>query len=506
MTARREEAKFKETLEALIADFQRRAADNAPAAYLGAANDAVLEHTARKHFLDKLLEALGWDISHFEHDVVEEARVHDDTTVFLDYVGAHPEHRTPLMIFEAKAWEEPLVTPSDATLAKRTAKGRPSRAELIAMALAHCKANEDEAQCPVSLEWRGWLLKLIQYVTGMKTQSRHMVSRVAISSGQWIVVFYDPSNAFVDAGVANAAEIFVYRIEDYVKESDEIYAALARENLILAPPPYIGPAQISAHLSAKAAKKLYLGVWVRRVSTGSPFDVHPQILVYPAVLVQRSDEEIVTIVDRGLGYEALPNDSELIADHLDAVTERSGRLLATVRQSLPGLPQPSSVLDFPGFVRPPSRAAPSARGFEHDGGGKDYLRPFQPASGQYVLVTGEIPHFILAAPRVATCGGHDWAICKKVNENIGEQPIVGRSVDPASFFISTEMHHCAHRQIHGRRSAHCKIQAFENYLCCQVCTFQPVCWGGVNDLPCGMADPDAPSVPPEPAAEPVLVT
>jgi hypothetical protein len=479
MTAGRDEAKFKESLETLIGDFQRRAAAGAPAAYLGAAEDTVLEHTARKHFLDKLLQALGWDIASFEHDIAEEARVRDDTTVFMDYVGVHPESRAPILIFEAKAWEKPLVTPSAVVLANRKARENISHVELIMMTLVHCKGNEDEALCPVSLEWRAWLLKLIQYVTAVKRESGHLVDSVAISSGQWVVVFSDPTNAFADKGAVNAGSISVFRIEDYVAKSDDIYRKLAKRHLVGAPPPFIRPEQV--------AKRLFLGLWLYRSTTGSPFDVHPQILVYPAILIQRSDEEFVTIVDRGLGHEPIPNDSSFIEQHIEAIQARSDRLLATIQAVMPGLPAPSELTEFSGFVQPPSRGH-AAKVFEPDDADRDFLKSYPLAAGQFILATGRNPHFIISTPRVAGCRDHDWGQCKALNVEAGDQPIVARSIEPASFFITGELHHCAHRLLHGRRVDRCKVRAFESFLCCQACTYQPICWADVDDLPCGTGE------------------
>ena len=68
----------------------------------GEAIAAPLEHTVRIHFLDHLLKALGWKME----AVVEEARVKQDTTLFLDYLGVHLQQRIPILIFEAKAWDK----------------------------------------------------------------------------------------------------------------------------------------------------------------------------------------------------------------------------------------------------------------------------------------------------------------------------------------------------------------------------------------------------------------
>jgi hypothetical protein len=487
MSAGRAEAVFKEKVETLISEFQRRTGADAPATYVGAAEDTVLEHTARKYFLDKFLQALGWDVASFNHDIAEEARVKDNTTVFMDYLGVHPDSRAPVLIFEAKAWEKPLVTASEGMLARPDAKARLSYVELISIALKHCKDGEDKARCPVSQEWRDWLLKLTQYVTAVRNKSGHAVKRVAVSSGQWIVVFDNPTNAFIDRGLPSTDSIFVFRIEDYVGTSDDIYQLLSKHYLLDAlPPAYIRPEQIGAFLSLGVAKKLFLGVWIHQSTTGSIFDVHPQILIYPAVLVQRADEEFVTIVDPGLGHDPMPPDSSTIGSHIEGIRERSERLLGAVRAILPGLPNPSALTEFPGFIRSPARGSGAAIVFTPDDADRDFLKSYPLSSGQFILATGENSHFIVESPRIAGCRGHDWAACKAFGEHVGDQPIVARSSDPASYFISGELHHCAHRILHGRRDGQCKVRAFETFLCCQACTYQPVCWSGVSDLPCGV--------------------
>jgi hypothetical protein len=43
-------------------------------------------------------------------NVQEEARIKADTTRFMDYVGKSGRLKTPLMIFEAKAWGVPFVS------------------------------------------------------------------------------------------------------------------------------------------------------------------------------------------------------------------------------------------------------------------------------------------------------------------------------------------------------------------------------------------------------------
>ena len=99
--------------------------------------------------------------------MVEEARVQDDTTLFLDYFGVNPDSRTPLLIVEAKAWAKPFVTPSDRASANLGARNsQNSREALVAAAVEHCKAGGEPDASPVILEWAGWIHKLTSICEG----------------------------------------------------------------------------------------------------------------------------------------------------------------------------------------------------------------------------------------------------------------------------------------------------------------------------------------------------
>jgi hypothetical protein len=110
--------------------------------------------------VDEMLAGLGWNLGRLTREMVEEARVQDDTTLFLDYLGVNSDNRTPLLIVEAKAWAKPFVTPSDRASANLGARNyRSSWEALIAAADEHCKAGGEPDTSPVILEWAGWIHK-----------------------------------------------------------------------------------------------------------------------------------------------------------------------------------------------------------------------------------------------------------------------------------------------------------------------------------------------------------
>ena len=75
---------------------------------------------------------------------------------------------------------------------------------------------------PVTAEWAEWIGVLLGYCTTIRAQSGHAVSRVAISSGQWLVVFTDPETIFLRPGEVPAGSIHVFLGDQLIEASDEI--------------------------------------------------------------------------------------------------------------------------------------------------------------------------------------------------------------------------------------------------------------------------------------------
>ena len=145
-------------------------------------------------------------------EMVEEARVQGDTTLFLDYLGVNPDLRVPLLIVEGKAWGKPFVMELDAGAAEEVFGNRSPPEALIAKAVQHCKEGGQPDKSPLILEWAKWIHKLHQYVTTVHTQSGHSVQRLAITSGRWWVIFTEPYDTFIAAEAVSTANILcIYR-------------------------------------------------------------------------------------------------------------------------------------------------------------------------------------------------------------------------------------------------------------------------------------------------------
>jgi hypothetical protein len=483
MSALRNKARFKESLGHIFKAFEHRTNPNGPPAFIGAAYRDPLEHTTRRYVIDETLTGLGWNLDRLTREMVEEARVHDDTTIFLDYLGVNPERRTPLVIVEAKAWAKPFITSSEAASANLGRRNDQSTTSLIAKAIEHCKEGGAPANSPVLLEWAGWIEKLHQYVRSIHQQSGHKVKRVAITAGRWMVIFIDPFSALVEPGMVNTNHIRLFEDGEIIERSDEIYECLAQEILVDDPPEIIQPAQLSAYASGADVLRVYRALWVARAEAGAHFDSFPQINLYPAILVQRQDGVLIAVLDSRRERLSISHRYDDLGEHIAMAEQASNSLLDSVKRELGIALAPSPLNSFAGF---PSGSRLNAAPIGPTS--SEFLRSSARAN-EFLLLTGTESHYLLAQPVVQACSGHSWSDCHALRENQNDAPIMERRFKPASFFTTNEPHHCAHRQVHQRRDRRCQISPFEEFLCCRACTFQTICWTQqeLAQLPCGVA-------------------
>ena len=468
-------SRFKEELEKRVDEMAQRQALNAPAGFVGEELDAPLEHTVRIQFLDHLLRALGWKIE----AVVEEARVKGDTTLFLDYLGVHVQQRTPILIFEAKAWDKPPVT------AVSAANRRDSPETLLAKALTFIRNGQGAS--PVTAEWTGWLSKLRDYVRNLQSQSRHLVSKVAISSGRWLVIFTDTRNAFIDDGTIDPNLILVFKMEQYVAASDDILKQLAYDTLVKSIPSPLRPTQLSAYIAASDVRRAFHAIVVTWQASGSDavFDRFPQIIVNPALVLERADGELLHVTDHQLGHEFVPTDSDKLEEHFASVQGKAEQLLGSVAAALGTTLVASDIDVFRGFPTMQTRGSASGLVPEPIPERVNFLWRFPSSPREFLLVTGTAPH-ILVEPSFPSCIGHDWIACSTAGHAHGTNPVLSSSIAPKAYFPSGSAQHCAHRAIHDRRADWCYVSGFETFLCCKASVFQDACWPEphVPALPC----------------------
>ncbi len=224
----KEKNDFKRRLHDALTEFDRQSGRDALPDYVGAQQADPLEYVTRRFVIDQMLSALGWNIARMNLEMIKEARARGQTTLFLDYLGVNPDSRIPLVIVEAKAWAKPFISASAIGADEQGQRNTSSPAALVAAAIQHCKSGTPHGQSPVTAEWAEWIATLLKYVKSIHDQSGHVVSRVAISSGQWLVVFTDPETIFLKPGEVPSGAIQVFVGPEIIEESDALRPARAK--------------------------------------------------------------------------------------------------------------------------------------------------------------------------------------------------------------------------------------------------------------------------------------
>jgi hypothetical protein len=477
----KDKARFKEGVEKLINQFNAPISEQS---FVGTEPGPTLEHVTRRHFIDPFLRLLGWDLTQLNEEMIEEARTRGETTLRLDYLGVNQQTRIPVLIVEAKAWAVPFVAAS----AKKSRAEGPEASQPISLfcsAIEHCKAGGKPKDSPVTLEWADYIAKLHQYVSTIKDESGHTVSRVATLSGQWLVTFNDPGAIFLRQGKVNSLLIGIYRKDELIIKSDAIFDQLARSSITDGFPAMVRPSLLPAYIRATDVKRVYRALWVSRQTTGAHWKPRPSIGFEISMVLERQDGALLTVIDQSLKGWFIPHDYSELDTYIKAVEAQSDELLRRINGELSATLQPSDVEAFPGF--PPSPVT----GYQIvDNPGNepriDLIKP-DAAPGEFLLVIGTAKHFLFGSPAVNPCDCHNWVFCQAHGQEQGERPIIARSVEPKAFFTSGEEHHCAHQLVHDRRNVRCQIDVFEEFLCCRACVFQTFCWKPqeLAALPCG---------------------
>lgn len=332
--------------------------------------------------------------------------------------------------------------------------------------------------------------QVIGYARTAHDRSGHWPRRVAITNGDWLIVFLDPAGAFAEDRAKRGADILVLpdvRLVDVV--APHIFRSLAYQGLLDERDPF-SPAELAFYFSAADVERALHGLRVKAGTKRGSRKVEPTIYVQPLLFLRTRGGGWIRVIEQGDHDEAeLPHDARLLGEHLRKVDECGRRLLASVNQHFRAALQPTTVEDH--YVD--RRYFESLKGFTRLG------------NDEYEIVTGQSTHYLLDRPRVSACPFHTWSKSEQIGQAATLSAIMARSVEQRSFFHSGEDHHCSHRVTLtvkgeplrdaiadrcGTRSgedsqAFCEIYSLDKFLCCQACVLHDVCKQAlVFCLPC----------------------
>lgn len=443
--------------------------------------DQALEAHARAYVVNGVLGALNWRIESLPEDglgeLIPEAPVLSllsDTTRFLDYLGLERETNVPLLIVETK--RPSSVLPQLTGTARAKAASFP---ETLALGLA------GEA---LSGSWNGWLKDLRDYVRTAAAKGGQYPRRAVITNGDWFVVFMDPADSFGDAVKRDPSQILVFEsAADIQARAGEFFSSLAHQ-FVVRHAPALKLGAVAFEITSSKVRSAMHGLRLRYSEHREVYAVLPTISVAPILLLGLVNGSWIRVEIPPRAFD-VPHDPVALASHLHEVEAAAADLREKVNTALaanlPLMSLDEHYADSDGFA--------GLKGVVEN------------ATDDFIVVTGTHTHYVRETPTVPACPYHDSS--RATQDAVAAQPVLlVRSMDPRSFFVSGEPHHCAHIVVSdakaspitglnleqcGPRSgqaghAFCEIFRFETRLCCRTCAFETICTKAqvLNVMPC----------------------
>lgn len=482
---------FRRQLDALRAWY-----DGLPREQLPPDFDEALEYHARCYLINGLLAGLNWRLDLSLEDglpnLFPEIGVRSEassTRRFLDYLGIERSTNNPLLIVEAKRPNSPL--PDLATLpdisTRRTRQATVQSAISVtdtgSVVISHGLAGK-----PLSGDWSQWLQDLRDYVRSVNTSTGKVPKRVVITNGDWLILFLEPAEAFIEGGECDPRSILVFRSSEEILEGSAILFSKLEHQAVLGEAPVLRPVELPFHLEPSQIHNAMHGLRLRYEQAQAIYQREPMIYVAPVLFLGTHMGAWVRVESSSKQY-SLPHEPGKLPIHLEEVRVGAHSLLAETCEILQS-----------------SLATTSLEQHFADSESFDVQNAVvKLPEDEYWIVTGDQTHFLKPEPTVPDCPYHNYAHAHSEGVSAQPGPVVQRSVDPRSFFYSPETHHCAHQNVAlaksqsvtaknrercGPRSsrdseAFCEIWSFERRLCCRTCVFEPVCTKAqVFHLPC----------------------
>jgi hypothetical protein len=440
--------------------------------------DESLEAHVRVYVVNALLAALNWRLDTKPEGglphLVPEAPVESlekGSTRFLDYLGLERQTNKLLLVVETKRPSSPLPQLVDFPAS--------SFPEILCQGLTGK---------PLMSEWSKWLATLRDYVRSLHTKATQPPKRVVMTNGDWLILFLDPDNAFVQEGTPDAGRVLVFEDRSDIEQRyGELYRYL-EHGAVSGEIPGLMPAEIPFHVARDAVDRLLHGLRLRYIEQPGIYQPSPVIKVAPVIFIRSRYGAWLRVESPPIEYE-LPHQSDRLSAHLVEVQKAAKNLLCQVHAVLGNN----------------LTASPLVKHYQDEDAFDPIRGIIECGRDEFLVVTGDKTHYLLPEPSVPQCPYHDWGRSNADGVAMNPSPIMRRSINPRSFFCSSEVHHCTHYNVAaakasqitaenrlrcGPRSgqdgqAFCEIWSFESHLCCRTCAFEEVCTKAeVFHLPC----------------------
>lgn len=472
--------------------------------------DVALEAQIRAMFLDPLLKALNWNVTYNpdESQVLSEVQLLVeppsksvvDKWIYFDYLGVEKinDSLTPLLLFEAKKPECSLPNHLNLMVRNSDFLRLEKDLQLVEIIINGIKdASESTVGKRINGEWKDYTYQLYGYVRSIHARTGEFPKKVAISNGDWLVIFTSPEEVF-NGSASNPIQhghvlVFTDR-KDIIQRANVLFLHLNYFSLVekpfevsVADLSFRGPfsAAIQGLMVMRFAEPNLPKLNRVRVDSIAKIKIDPIIYLkstHGSWCFTREDQPLI-----------LPDDLAHLQAHLHEVKVAFDGFLSRIRTIVGDT---INIISLDELYR--------GKDFKFVKGVTRYLDE----ENIFLVTTGNCSHFINFQPTKTNCETEmwfHWDRCPSSFRQPTPGPIMKSSFEKKSLFFSGQCNHCAHsatfdvkkNQITpqnikecGARSrdigsAFCEIWEFEQYLCCRTCVFQTVCSKSTHfQLPC----------------------
>jgi hypothetical protein len=449
------------------------------AMYVGESEEGFLEQCLEAHIrsyvVNALLAALNWRLDQNPEDglpnLIPEVPVRSTlsgTIRFLDYLGLERNTDNPLMIIETKRPSSELP---------HTLEQAENYSEILSRGLAGA---------PLSGDWNTWLDNLRDYLRSTQARAQKVPKRIVITNGDWLIIFLNPSGSFLESGNHDLTHILVFENHSDIDNRYCLLFLNLERLQISGETPSLNPGELSFYVDGKVVDQVMFGIRIHYIEQYGIYRYSPVIKLAPIVFIHSRYGGWLR-VERPPREHELPHKNDQLLQHLDEFERAAIDLLAEINSRLTTSLQPICL----------------AKHYEEKNDPLCGVTEYK--ANEYIVVTGDKTHYLLQKSSISFCPYHDWNDCNRDGFVSTQEHIVVRSTSPRSFFISKEIHHCAHSDVKYAKStpitfanrprcgprigpngqAFCQIWRFEQYLCCRACVFEEICTkASVFRLPC----------------------
>jgi len=436
--------------------------------------DEELEAHIRTYVIDPLLSSLNWTT---DENLTIEALVRSEDTGNrrrLDYLGTESNTVRPLLVVEAKRPSAPRP--------EANRNHDRSRPEILANALTRLKENPGK-DLDLTKSWDEWIRTLHDYI---KSLPGVLPVKVAMTNGEWLIVFEEPQNAFVGTDPVSPDAISYYSCRNEIlKNAGKVFQSLNYDTMV----PFGRALEVGELIGLVAAARVKEVMHAARVTyedTETGVGVVPTLHLVPELLLFLDDGGWVRVF-LNAAFK-LPHNPAELPQHLDEFADAQGALLQAVSQALGHA--------FP-LVPLVDRYNSAWMGVHVAGAARLDRRT-------HLVVLGTSTHFVVSSNTHDGCAFHGAAGAQAINAAL-DVIIAKPSSQHVTHFGDQSPNHCAHRTMrqirekqiaeHNRETFQprgaledgpfCKLWGFEHYLCCQKCAFNAVCFQSVRQVaPC----------------------